>query len=81
MLILAGRYYFETRTACICRECHRFADIPGTIVHAPSCSEAVLGAHLTSRALDFAICAPEYHASLDEAGDRFCRMCGQRLSQ
>lgn len=29
----------------------------------------------------FAICAPEYHASLDEAGDRFCRMCGQPLSQ
>ena len=36
---------------------------------------------LTQRALDFAICAPEYHASLDEAGDRFCRMCGQPLSQ
>lgn len=36
---------------------------------------------LTPRALDFAICAPEYHASLDEAGDRFCRMCGQPLSQ
>jgi len=35
----------------------------------------------TMRALDFAICAPEYHASLDEAGDRFCRMCGQPLSQ
>ncbi len=35
----------------------------------------------TQRALDFAICAPEYHASLDEAGDRFCRMCGQPLSQ
>ena len=28
-----------------------------------------------------ATCAPEYHASLDEAGDRFCRMCGQPLSQ
>lgn len=35
----------------------------------------------TPRALDFAICAPEYHASLDEQGDRFCRMCGQPLSQ
>lgn len=33
------------------------------------------------RALDFAICAPEYHALLDEQGDRFCRMCGQPLSQ
>ena len=28
-----------------------------------------------------ATCAPEYHASLDEEGDRFCRMCGQPLSQ
>ncbi len=36
---------------------------------------------LTPRAADFAICAPKYHASLDEAGDRFCRMCGQPLSR
>lgn len=28
-----------------------------------------------------AVCAPEYHTSLDEVGDRFCRMCGQPLSQ
>ncbi len=27
------------------------------------------------------ICAPEYHASLDEAGDIFCRMCGKRISK
>jgi hypothetical protein len=38
-------------------------------------------AHLTQRPLDFAICAPEYHTLLDEQGDRFCRMCGQPLSQ
>lgn len=36
---------------------------------------------LTPRALDFAICAPEYHTLLDEQGDRFCRMCGRPLSQ
>jgi len=29
----------------------------------------------------FAICAPEYHAELDEQGDRFCRVCGQPLSR
>ena len=29
----------------------------------------------------FAMCAPEYHALLDDEGDRFCRMCGQPLSQ
>ena len=27
--------------------------------------------------IDF--CAPEYHATLDEQGDRFCRMCGVLL--
>lgn len=52
--------------------------------HAPLMGYWNLGGvseHLTQRALDFAICAPEYHASLDEQGDRFCRMCGLPLSQ
>jgi hypothetical protein len=40
---------------------------------------AINQARLTKRA--WAICAPEYHASLDEAGDRFCKACGQPLSQ
>lgn len=44
-------------------------------------NEAKRSAAEQLRALDFAICAPEYHALLDRQGDRFCRACGQPLSQ
>lgn len=35
----------------------------------------------TSRALDFAMCAPEIHRIMDGQGFRYCGYCGNPLSQ
>ncbi len=37
--------------------------------------------NLTPFAADFAICAPDLHASLDEQGFLFCGFCGRPLSR
>ena len=53
----------------------------GAINNYVAFGRAVLAAVEQSVQRTFAMCAPEYHAELDEQGDRFCRMCGQPLSR
>ena len=38
-------------------------------------------AHLTKRALDFAVCSPEFHSLLAEEGELLCLVCHIPLSQ
>jgi hypothetical protein len=74
---------FELATQWVCPNT-RVATTPyefGAINNLVRFGRAVLGAVEHRVHWTIATCAPEYHASLDEQGDRFCRMCGQPLSQ